>query len=241
MNQTNWTRELFEAALIGIFVFIAIQVAVANFRVEGSSMRPTLLPGHYLMVNKLVYYQVDTERLGDVIPFWEPGETRLFHAILDSERLGKIIPLWQPEKPGMVHVALNTVWLRKIIPFWQLEGARLIHAIRPPQRGDLIVFDYPLEPDRQFVKRIIGEPGDLVAIADGQVSVNNRILDEPYLELLGHTHMHAVRLAGDEYFVLGDNRAGSRDSRHWGPLPEDHIIGRVWAIYWPRSAWGFPK
>ncbi|MCE2501917.1 MAG: signal peptidase I [Dehalococcoidia bacterium] len=193
MNQTNWTRELFEAALIGVFVFIAIQVAVANFRVEGSSMRPTLMPGHYLMVNKLVYYQVDTERLGKIIPFWNPGEPQL------------------------------------------------IHAIRPPHRGDVIVFNYPLEPDRQFVKRIIGEPGDLVAIADGKVTVNNRTLDEPYLDFLGHTHMHAVQLAGDEYFVLGDNRTGSRDSRHWGPLPEDHIIGRVWAIYWPRSAWGFPK
>ena len=193
MNQTNWTRELFEAALIGVFVFIAIQVAVANFRVEGSSMRPTLLPGHYLMVNKLVYYQVDTERLGKIIPFWNPAEPQL------------------------------------------------IHAIRPPQRGDVIVFDYPREPDRQFVKRVIGEPGDLVAIAHGKVTVNNRTLDEPYLHFLGHTHMHAVQLAGDEYFVLGDNRTGSRDSRHWGPLPEDHIIGRVWAIYWPRSAWGFPK
>ncbi len=193
MNQTNWTRELFEAALIGVFVFIAIQVAVANFRVEGSSMRPTLLPGHYLMVNKLVYYQVDTERLGKIIPFWNPAEPQL------------------------------------------------IHAIRPPQRGDVIVFDYPREPDRQFVKRVIGEPGDLVAIADGKVTVNNQTLDEPYLDFLGHTHMHAVQLAGGEYFVLGDNRTGSRDSRHWGPLPEDHIIGRVWAIYWPRSAWGFPK
>ena len=193
MNQTNWTRELFEAALIGVFVFIAIQVAVANFRVEGSSMRPTLLHGHYLMVNKLVYSQVDTERLGKIIPFWQPAEPRR------------------------------------------------IHAIRPPQRGDLIVFDYPAEPDRQFVKRIVGEPGDLVAIANGQVSVNDRILDEPYLDFLGHTNMHPAQLAGNEYFVLGDNRPGSRDSRHWGPLPADNIIGKVWAIYWPRSAWGVPK
>ncbi len=193
MNQTNWTRELLEAVLIGVFVFMAIQAAVANFRVEGSSMRPTLLPGHYLVVNKLLYYQVDIHRLGKIIPFWNP------------------------------------------------EAPQLLHAIRPPQRGDVIVFDYPLEPDRQFVKRIIGEPGDLVAIADGKVSVNSRTLNEPYLDLLGRTHMHAVRLGDDEYFVLGDNRSGSRDSRHWGPLPKDHIIGRVWAIYWPRSAWGVPK
>ena len=193
MNQTNWLRELFEAALIGVFVFIAIQVAVANFRVEGSSMRPTLMPGHYLMVNKVVYHQLDTERLGKIIPFWQPGEPQM------------------------------------------------VYTVRPPRQGDVIVFDYPLEPDRQFVKRIIGEPGDLVAIADGEVRVNDEPLTEPYLDFLGHTQMHGVQLADDEYFVLGDNRTGSRDSRHWGPLPEDHIIGKVWAIYWPRSAWGFPK
>ncbi|MCY4557388.1 MAG: signal peptidase I [Chloroflexi bacterium] len=193
MNQSNWLRELLEAALIGIVVFVAIQVAVANFRVEGSSMRPTLMPGHYLMVNKLVYYQLDTDRLG------------------------KIIPFWQPEEP------------------------RLVHTVRPPQRGDVVVFDYPLEPERQFVKRIIGEPGDLIAIDDGQVAINGETLDEPYLDVLGRTRMHDIQLADDEYFVLGDNRNGSRDSRHWGPLPSDHIIGKVWAIYWPRSAWGFPE
>ena len=193
MNQNNWLRELVEAALIGILVFVAIQVAVANFRVEGSSMRPTLLPGHYLMVNKLVYYQLDTERLG------------------------KIVPFWQPEEP------------------------QLVHTVRPPRRGDVVVFNYPLEPDRQFVKRIIGEPGDLVAIDSGQVTINGEILDEPYLDILGRTRMHDVQLTDDEYFVLGDNRNGSRDSRHWGPLPADHIIGKVWAIYWPRSAWGFPE
>lgn len=193
MNQNNWLRELVEAALIGVVVFIAIQVAVVNFRVEGSSMRPTLLPGQYLMVNKLVYYQLDTERLGKIIPFWQP------------------------------------------------EAPRTMPVVRAPRRGDVIVFDYPLEPERQFVKRIIGEPGDLVAIDNGRVSVNGRHLEETYLEVLGRAQMHVVQLAEDEYFVMGDNRTGSRDSRHWGPLPADHIIGKVWAIYWPRSAWGFPR
>ena len=74
MKETNWLKELVEAAYIGAVVFIAIQLAVVNFRVEGSSMRPTLLPGHYLMVNKLVYFPVDTERLGMIIPFWQPDE-----------------------------------------------------------------------------------------------------------------------------------------------------------------------
>ena len=76
MEQRNWLRELVEATLIGALVFVAIQVAVVNFRVEGSSMNPTLLPGHYLMVNKLVYFQLDTGRLGRIIPFWRPAEPR---------------------------------------------------------------------------------------------------------------------------------------------------------------------
>ena len=74
MEQRNWLRELVEATLIGALVFVAIQVAVVNFRVEGSSMNPTLMPGHYLMVNKLVYFQLDTGRLWRIIPFWRPAE-----------------------------------------------------------------------------------------------------------------------------------------------------------------------
>ena len=218
-NQTNWPRELLEAALLGVAVFIAIQLAVANFRVEGSSMRPTLLPDQYLVVSKMVYHRIDTGRLGQIIPFWQPREPRAIHLDLhlDTGRLGQIIPFWQPREP------------------------RALHAVRPPRRGDVIVFNYPLEPERQFVKRIIAEPGDHIAIAGGQVSVNGQPLDEPYLTLPGAGDMHPVQLADGEYFVLGDNRPGSRDSRHWGPLPANQIIGKVWAIYWPRSAWGLPQ
>lgn len=193
MNQTNWLRELVEAALVGVAVFIAIQLAVANFRVEGSSMRPTLLPGHYLIVNELVYHRIDAGRLGQIIPFWQPREPRA------------------------------------------------LYSLRSLRRGDIIVFNYPLEPERQFVKRIVAEPGDRIAIAGGRVSVNGEFLDEPYLTLRGDANMHPVQMADGEYFVLGDNRSGSRDSRHWGPLPADQIIGKVWAIYWPRSAWGLPR
>ena len=192
MRETNWLKELVEAAVIGAVIFVAIQAALVNFRVEGSSMRPTLLPGHYLMVNKLVYFQLDTHRLGMIIPFWQPAE------------------------PGEVYVG------------------------RAPRRGDVVVFDYPEDPQRQFVKRIIGEPGDRVSIDDGRVSVNGAPLEEPYLTDLGDSAMHVIVLDDGEYFVMGDNRNGSLDSRHWGPLRADHIIGKVWAIYWPRSAWGFP-
>lgn len=193
MKDSEWIRELLEAACIGAVVFIVIQVAVVNFRVEGSSMRPTLMPGHYLMVNKAVYFPVDTGRLGMIIPFWQPAEP-------DNAYLG-----------------------------------------RTPRQGDVVVFDYPVNPERQFVKRIIGEPGDRVEIRDGKVLVDDVRLDEPYLNGISTSDMHPIRLDEDEFFVMGDNRGGSQDSRHWGPLPADHIIGKVWAIYWPRSAWGLPR
>ena len=193
MNERNWLRELIEAVAVGVVVFAAIQFALVNFRVEGSSMKPTLLPGHYLMVGKLVYFQLDTARLGNIIPFWQPAT---------------------PER---------------------------IYLIRPPERGDVIVFNYPRNTQRQFVKRIIGEPGDLVAIHDGLVMINGSHIHEPYLDATGRTDMPPTRLRDDEYFVLGDNRTGSQDSRHWGPITADHIIGQVWAIYWPQSSWGFPE
>jgi signal peptidase I len=193
MNDRSWLRELLESVLIGLVVFVAIQFALVNFRVAGSSMRPTLMDGHYLIVGKVEYYQLDTGRLGHILPFWMPNE---------------------PQR---------------------------LHVVRPPSRGDVIVFDYPRDPDRQFVKRIIGEPGETVGIDDGEVTINGQPLREPYLDVLGSADMQPVRLRLDEYFVLGDNRTGSQDSRHWGPLNEDHIIGKVWAIYWPQSAWGFPK
>ncbi len=193
MKETGWVKEMVEAAIIGVVIFIAIQTALVNFRVEGSSMQPTLMPGHYLMVNKLTYFQLDTERLGMIIPFWQPAE------------------------PGEMYLG------------------------RAPRRGDVVVFDYPEDRRRQFVKRIIGEPGDQVAIDAGRVSVNGAPLSEPYLTDRGDSSMHTVTLEEDEYFVMGDNRMGSQDSRHWGPLPEDHVIGKVWVIYWPRSAWGLPQ
>ena len=193
MNERQWLRELAEAALIGVAVFAAIQFAIVNFRVEGSSMHPTLLPGHYLMVGKVEYFRLDTGRLAGLIPFWRPAQ------------------------------------------------AEQIYLAGPPGRGDIIVFDYPDDTARQFVKRIIGEPGDTVAINGGTVSINGAPLDEPYLQGPGAGDLRPVRLGAGEYFVLGDNRAGSRDSRHWGPLESDYIIGRVWAIYWPRADWGIPE
>ncbi len=110
-----------------------------------------------------------------------------------------------------------------------------------PARGEVIVFKYPLEPSQYYIKRIVGLPGEVVEIKNGQVTIydeefpQGKILDESaYLfeETVTRGLIH-LKLNEDEYFVLGDNRKASSDSRQWGALPKDNIIGRVWLRAWP--------
>lgn len=111
--------------------------------------------------------------------------------------------------------------------------------LHPPERGDIIVFEYPRAPDRDFIKRVIGLPGEKVEIRNGVVYINDKPLPEPYLKNnRGHGNFPPTVLGPDQYFVLGDNRDNSSDSRMWGPLPRDRIIGKAWISYWPPQLWG---
>lgn len=110
-----------------------------------------------------------------------------------------------------------------------------------PARGEVIVFRYPLDPAQYYIKRIIGLPGETVEIKDGNIYIFNgqipggAALDESaYLasDIVTHGNVRAV-LGQREYFVLGDNRSSSSDSRQWGALPEGNIIGKVWLRAWP--------
>ena len=106
----------------------------------------------------------------------------------------------------------------------------------------MIVFRAPPSPDRDFVKRVIGLPGERVRISGGEIFVNGERLDETYLaESDLRRDMDCVPntlgcvLAEDEYFVLGDNRDHSNDSRDWGPVRLEVIVGKVWFVYWPLN------
>jgi len=112
-----------------------------------------------------------------------------------------------------------------------------------PQRGDVIVFRYPKNPTQRFIKRIIGLPGETVEIKDGEITVYNKqgqkqILDEtiylPNAKAITYGNLQVV-LGEDEYFVLGDNRTYSSDSRTWGPLPRENIIGKVFLRIFPLA------
>lgn len=192
-------RELAETAILALLIFFAVRAMVQNFKVEGSSMEPSMHNAQYLLVNKAIYYRLDLGRLDDFLPFI-PG---------DGER----------------------------------------HLFRAPRRGDVIVFRYPLEPDRDFIKRVIGVPGDTVEIRDGTVFINGQPLEEDYVLAEPDYTYGPKTVPPGMYFVLGDNRRNSFDSHAWCQnrqnvqncefVPEENIIGQAWISYWPFEELGF--
>lgn len=109
---------------------------------------------------------------------------------------------------------------------------RLAYRWELPERGDIVVFRFPLNPDRRFIKRVIGLPGDSISIQSGLVYVNDQQLNEPYLAVTPR-YSGEWTIGTDEVFVLGDNRNNSSDSQNWGTLPLANIIGKAFLIYWP--------
>jgi signal peptidase I len=158
-------REIIETVLLTVLIYVAVNFATGRFRIEGSSMEPSMHPNQYVLVDKLSYM------LGD------------------------------------------------------------------PKRGDVIVFNYPQATERDFIKRVIGLPGETVTVRGGVVYVNNVALDEPYISA-PPSYENTWTLGPDEYFVLGDNRNSSSDSHAWGPLARHFLIGRAVLVYWPPDLWG---
>jgi signal peptidase I len=120
---------------------------------------------------------------------------------------------------------------------------RVSYRFENPHRGDVIVFEYPNDPSVYYIKRIIGLPGETVEVRNGKVIIKNDTnpdgieLKEPYIDVSHISHDSLFeRLGSTEYFVMGDNRAESSDSRRWGPLREDLIIGRPIVRLTPLSA-----
>lgn len=187
--MTRVARDIIEALVLAVVVFLLLQATVRNFKVDGRSMDPTLEHGQFLLVNRLLYLRIDMDRLS------------------------------------------------KIVPFWESEDQSSRYAIREPKRSDIVVFEFPdanpQNPRKDFVKRIVGLPGELIEMRDGRVIVDGAVLEEPYLTETDRSNKAEYRLKEGEYYVLGDNRNQSNDSRSWGPVPEANLRGKVWMVYWP--------
>ena len=122
---------------------------------------------------------------------------------------------------------------------------RMVLPVRDIRRGDIVVFKYPDEPARDFIKRVIGLPGDMVELRNKKVFINGQPLDEPYVHFLEPSHQASevtsfdvrerygpVQVPNGQYFVMGDNRDNSQDSRYWGFLPRHYVKGKALLIYW---------
>jgi len=122
---------------------------------------------------------------------------------------------------------------------------RTLLPIAPIQRGDVIVFKYPEEPERDFIKRVIGLPGETLEVRHKRVYINGELLEEPYVHYLlpprpndqespfdKRENYGPVTVPPDQYFVMGDNRDNSADSRYWGFLPREYVKGQALMVYW---------
>lgn len=189
-HRHSFVRELVETGLLAILVFLAVRASVQHYRVEGHSMDPTLANGEFLLVNSLVYSEVNLDKVAQWVPFWDPGE------------------------PDVRHV---------------------FHG---PQRGDIVILHPRQTNGRDLVKRIIGVPGDVIEIREGKVLIDGRELIEPYTNGPWRGSMPAVRIPEDKYFVMGDNRNDSLDSRSFGLVDEKDIVGKALGSWWPKDKWG---
>jgi signal peptidase I len=117
---------------------------------------------------------------------------------------------------------------------------KLVYHFEPIARGDVVVFWYPLDRTKSFIKRVVALPGEMVDIREGHVYVDGRQLTEPYVlpRFLDDGSFGPIRVPLGEYFVMGDHRDSSNDSRVFGPVPERYIYGKAVFAYWPMNHFG---
>jgi signal peptidase I len=145
-----------------------------------------------------------------------------------------VVFLYQPVKVE------GTSMLPELVDQERIFVNKFVYRIERIQRKDIVVFWYPLDPTKSYIKRVVGMPGDVVEIRRGIVYINDKPLDENYIlpEYLDHRTYPPVYVEPGHYYVLGDHRNQSNDSRMWGLVPEKYIYGKAVFRYWPIDKMG---
>ncbi len=117
---------------------------------------------------------------------------------------------------------------------------KFVYRFEPIERGDVVVFWYPLDRSKSFIKRVVALPSETVEIRQGRVYVNGKRLEEPYVppQFADLSNYGPLRVSADEYFLMGDHRSSSNDSRVFGPVPSRYIYGKAVFAYWPVERFG---
>jgi signal peptidase I len=175
-KQKSVFREYAEAIVIAVVLALFIRTFVVQaFKIPSGSMKPTLLVGDHILVNKFIY--------GIKIPFSD----------------------------------------------------KTIIKLGKPKRGDVVVFKYPLDTKKDYIKRVIGLPGDKVELMNKQLFINGRVTDDPHASYSIYGNLRnfgPVSVPAHHLFVMGDNRDESSDSRVWGFVPDAYLKGKAFLIYW---------
>ena len=117
----------------------------------------------------------------------------------------------------------------------RLIANKISYRFEPPERNEIIIFKPPIGIKRNYIKRIIGIPGDKIEIVNGKIYVNDQVLEEPYVKHRSYENMPPTIVPADSFFVLGDNRPNSSDSRYWGFVPRKNVVGKAWVVFWPLN------
>ena len=117
----------------------------------------------------------------------------------------------------------------------RLIADKISYRFETPNRSEIIIFRPPLEIKRNYIKRVIGIPGDKVEIINGEIYLNDKKLEESYIKNRSYENMPPTIVPDNSFFVLGDNRPNSSDSRYWGFVPRKNVVGKAWVIFWPLN------
>jgi len=203
----------------------------------------------------IVFADPGDEHTPPAVPVAERSVPARRPAMLNYERRRAALLFWRDQAVAWLGTfASATVYAVLIITFVfqiaRVEGEsmaptladhdrlivnKLQYLVAAPQRGDIVMLYYPVNPDKAFVKRVVAEPGDSLRIVNGRVFVNDVSMPDDFVpeEYRSHDDWGPQIVPEGYYYVMGDHRNNSSDSRHWGPVPKKYIIGKVQVRWWP--------